>query len=130
MTVGLSKANEALIFGKKMDANELLQCGFVKYGVPHNSCIEADHSRSKIFPKQSDISFHAAVREHLIAQLDGLDPTAVLTVKKLVHYGLNEKNSMDGTNLRESYEQADRFASGIPAERFGKIARKEIKHKL
>ena len=28
--VGISKANEALIFGKKMEADELLACGFVK----------------------------------------------------------------------------------------------------
>ncbi|TDL27508.1 ClpP/crotonase [Rickenella mellea] len=112
--MGLSKANEALIFGKKMDAQELLQCGFV----------------NKIFPQQSAESFHEAVRTYLLQQLDGLDPTAVLTVKRLIQYGINEKNSKDGTNLRESYEQAARFASGIPAERFGRIARKELKHKL
>lgn len=29
--VGVSKAKEALIFGKKLDANALLDCGFVKY---------------------------------------------------------------------------------------------------
>lgn len=28
--VGLAKANEVLIFGKKMSADELLACGFVK----------------------------------------------------------------------------------------------------
>lgn len=29
--VGVSKAKEALVFGKKLDANALLDCGFVKY---------------------------------------------------------------------------------------------------
>ena len=32
--------------------------------------------------------------------------------------------------VRESYAQAQRFETGIPSERFGKIARKELKHKL
>ncbi|KAL5490488.1 hypothetical protein ACEPAI_5321 [Sanghuangporus weigelae] len=112
--MGLSKANEALIFGKKIEAEELLACGFVK----------------KIFPRQSCESFHAAVRKHLEGQLEGLDPTAVLKIKELIQYGINEKNSKDGTNLRESFAQAERFASGVPMERFFKVATKEIKHKL
>ncbi|KAL5533313.1 hypothetical protein ACEPAF_5089 [Sanghuangporus sanghuang] len=112
--MGLSKADEALIFGKKIEAEELLACGFV----------------NKIFPRQSCESFHAAVRKHLDGQLEGLDPTAVLKIKELIQYGINEKNSKDGTNLRESYAQAERFASGVPMERFFKVATKEIKHKL
>lgn len=63
-------------------------------------------------------------------QLEGLDPVAVLKIKELIQYGINEKNSKDGTNLRESYAQAERFAYGVPLERFYKIATKEIKHKL
>ncbi|EJD06026.1 ClpP/crotonase [Fomitiporia mediterranea MF3/22] len=105
--MGLSKANEALIFGKKMEADELLACGFV----------------NKIFPKQS-------LLQHLLEQLEGLDPTAVLKIKELIQYGINEKNSKDGTNLRESYAQAERFASGTPTQRFLQIATKQIKHKL
>ena len=85
---------------------------------------------SEIFPEQSVESFHAAVRQRLLNQLDGLVPEAVLTVKKLIQFGINEKNSKDGTNMRESYTQAEQFASGIPVDRFAKIARKEIKHKL
>jgi len=112
--MGLSKANEVLIFGKRLGAEELLACGFV----------------NKIFPKQTVESFHATVRKYVQDQLDGLDPSAILTVKQLIQYGINEKNSKDGTNLRESYAQAERFASGIPSQRFEKIARKEIKHKL
>ena len=81
-------------------------------------------------------------------ELSGLDPAALLTVKKLIRAGLNERNNRDAVNLRESYgelplvcfermdlfnvwtAQAARFASGVPLERFGQIARKEIKHKL
>ena len=85
---------------------------------------------SEIFPEQNVASFHAAVRQRVLDQLDGLVPEAVLTVKRLIQFGINEKNSKDGTNMRESYTQAEQFASGVPVDRFSKIARKEIKHKL
>jgi Delta3-Delta2-enoyl-CoA isomerase len=85
---------------------------------------------SKIFPQQSVASFHSTVREYLLSELEGLDPVALLTVKKLIQTGLRDKNDPDAVNLRESYAQAERFASSIPAERFTKIAAKEIKHKL
>ena len=85
---------------------------------------------SKIFPDQPTPSFQAAVRVHVLAELEGLDPTALLGVKKLIKAGLNDQHNLDAVNLRESYAQAERFASGIPGERFAKIARKELKHKL
>ena len=133
--MGLSKANEVLIFGKKMEADELLACGFVKYGDPFQYMIvllihSCNRINSKIFAKQSAEEFNTTVRKYVSDQLAGLDPTALLKIKELIQYGINEKNSKDGTNLRESYAQAERFASGIPTKRFGMIARKEIKHKL
>ncbi|KAH8117549.1 ClpP/crotonase [Phellopilus nigrolimitatus] len=112
--MGLSKANEALLFGKKMEADELLACGFV----------------NKIFPQQSCESFHMSVRVHVLAQIGGLDRDAVLAIKQLIQHGLDEKNPKDAVNLRESYTQAERFATGVPAVRFLQIANKEIKHKL
>jgi len=102
-------------------------------------------SYSKIFPEQNPPSFHSAVRAHLLDELRGLDSTAILATKKLIHQGLNEKNSMDAVNLRESYgeksqyfifahnlrlAQASRFASGVPQKLFIKLAKKEIRHKL
>jgi peroxisomal 3,2-trans-enoyl-CoA isomerase len=62
--------------------------------------------------------------------MDGMEPTALLLTKELIRAGLADKNDPDMVNLRESYKQAERFVSGIPTQRFGKIARKEIKHKL
>ena len=85
---------------------------------------------SQIFPKQSVESFHAAVKAHITSELDSLDHSAVLQIKDLIKTGLTEQNSMDAANLRESYAQATRIAGGKPRERFTKIARKEIKHKL
>ncbi|KAH7889740.1 ClpP crotonase [Phlebopus sp. FC_14] len=112
--MGLAKANEVLIFNKKKTAQELLECGFI----------------NKIFPPQSTESFHAAVRNHVLGELDGLDSGSILIIKSLLRAGLAEKNNPDAVNLRESYAQAERFATGIPSTRFGMIARKEIKHKL
>ncbi|KAK0459679.1 ClpP/crotonase-like domain-containing protein [Desarmillaria tabescens] len=112
--MGVAKANEVLLWSKKLTAEELVQCGFI----------------NKIFPSSSADEFHAAIRRHLQSELEGLDPTALLSVKRLLRAGLDDKNNPDAVNLRESYAQSERFASGIPAERFGQIARREIRHKL
>ncbi|THH32126.1 hypothetical protein EUX98_g2077 [Antrodiella citrinella] len=112
--MGVSKAKEALIFGKKIDANALLSCGFV----------------NEIFAEQSVESFHANVRSRLQSELEGLDTDAVLIVKSLLKTAATERNSLDGAILRESMAQAARFATGVPLERFKRIANKEIKHKL
>ncbi|TEB35890.1 ClpP/crotonase [Coprinellus micaceus] len=112
--MGLSMAKEVLIWGKKKTAQELLAAGFL----------------NKIYPEQSVESFHQIVRKGVLDDLEGLDPSSLLTVKSLINAGLDEKNSMDGACLREAYAQAGRFASGTPAQQFQRIATKEIKHKL
>ncbi|KAG1905722.1 ClpP/crotonase-like domain-containing protein [Suillus fuscotomentosus] len=112
--MGIAKANEVLLLNKKISASEMLECGFV----------------NKIFPSKSTEEFHSAVHQHLKKELDGLVPASIFAIKTLIKAGLNDKNNFHAVNLRESYAQAERFSSGIPAERFGKIARKEIKHKL
>jgi len=112
--MGIAKANEVLLFNKKISASEMLECGFV----------------NKIFPSKSTEEFHSAVHQHLKKELDGLVPASLFAIKTLIKAGLNDKNNFHAVNLRESYAQAERFSSGIPAKRFGKIARKEIKHKL
>ncbi|EIW85226.1 ClpP crotonase [Coniophora puteana RWD-64-598 SS2] len=112
--MGLARANEVLIFNKKKTAQELESCGFI----------------NKIFPSQSTESFHASVRQHLLDELDGLDAAAVLSIRNRIREGLKQRNDPDSVTLRESYGQAERFATGIPAVRFGKVSRKEIRHKL
>ena len=130
--MGLAKANEVLMLNKKKNAQELLECGFIKYVCTLFTLAAHDtiFFNSKIFPSQPTESFHAAVREHLLGELDGLDHSSVLTIKGLLKAGLSEKNNPDAVNLRESYAQAERFVTGIPTRRFGMISRKEIKHKL
>ncbi|KAL1717546.1 ClpP/crotonase-like domain-containing protein [Schizophyllum commune] len=112
--MGVAKANEVLLWGKKKSADELLGCGFY----------------NEIFPAQSTEEFHSAVRKKLEFELDGLDRTALLGVKRLLKDAQNEKNNFDAANMREAYAQAERFASGTPTARFEMIARKELRHKL
>ena len=85
---------------------------------------------SEVFPETSVEEFHKGVKQRVTAELDGLVTEAVLKTKQLLQFGLKEKNDMDSALLREGYAQAERFATGVPVERFTKIARKEIRHKL
>jgi len=112
--IGIAKANELLLLGKRKTARELLECGFY----------------NEIFPETSVEEFHRSVNERVAADLDGLVAGAVLKTRQLLQHGMNERNNMDSALLREGYAQAERFASGVPSERFSKIARKEIRHKL
>ncbi|KAI0326567.1 ClpP/crotonase [Cubamyces sp. BRFM 1775] len=112
--MGTAKANEVLIWGKKMDAQELLKCGFI----------------NQILPQQTVPEFQAAVRKLVLERLEHSDPVSLLTIKRLIKAGLKDQHNFDAVNLRESYVLAERFASGVPVERLQKIARKELKHKL
>ncbi|KAG6854320.1 hypothetical protein C0991_008215 [Blastosporella zonata] len=89
--MGLAKANEVLLWGKKKGSQELLDCDLAPLD-------------SQIFPEQSINSFHSAVRRQLLEELHGLDPTALLEVKRLIRAGLRDKNDPDAVNLRESYD--------------------------
>lgn len=66
-------------------------------------------SNSEIFPSRSDGEFRAAVRARLLEELAGLDPIALLAVKKLIKAGLTDKNDPDAVNLRESYRESGRL---------------------
>ncbi|KAF8610772.1 ClpP crotonase [Ceratobasidium sp. AG-I] len=112
--MGLAKANEALLWGGRLTAEELERNGFI----------------NKIFPAEDTPSFHKAAREYLLDRLDGLDPTALLSIKRMIQTATHEKNDPRAVNMRESLAQAERFAGGVPAKRFGQLARKEIRHRL
>jgi peroxisomal 3,2-trans-enoyl-CoA isomerase len=87
-------------------------------------------THSEIFPESPVEEFHKGVKQRVAAEIDGLVTEAVLKTKELLRLGLKEKNDMDSVLLREGYAQAERFVTGVPTERFRRIARKEIRHKL
>ncbi|GJN90549.1 hypothetical protein Rhopal_003561-T1 [Rhodotorula paludigena] len=109
--MGLSKANEALLLGKKLTAQDLVACGFV----------------NKLFPPQDAASFRKELLSYLEQQLSGLELEAILKSKQLIRAALPNP---DETNTREVFAGAERFATGKPQERFSKLANKEMKHKL
>ena len=108
----------------------LLQVGYWISLAPATPVLTVTKRHSTIFPEQPVPSFQTAVRALVLAELEGLEPAAVLGVKKLIKAGLNDQHNLDAVNLRESYAQASRFETGVPGERFAKIARKELEHKL
>ncbi|CUA72387.1 peroxisomal D3,D2-enoyl-CoA isomerase [Rhizoctonia solani] len=112
--MGLAKATEVLLWGRKMSAEELERNGFV----------------NQIFCAEDTSSFHRLVREYLLDRIDGLDPAALLSTKRMIQAAVHEKNDPRVVNFRESFAQAERFAGGVPAHRFGQLARKEVKHRL
>ncbi|GAA5874475.1 hypothetical protein JCM16303_005864 [Sporobolomyces ruberrimus] len=109
--MGLAKANEALLMGKKLSSQELFQCGFVNH----------------VFPAQKDGKFGETVIKYLDEQFGGVDLEAVLISKRLIR--ATYPNS-DTANIREVFEGAERFATGKPQEVFAKLASKSIRHKL
>lgn len=74
----------------------------------HSECL-AHLLHSQVFPSQSVTSFHGVIREHVLEELRGLDPVALLTVKRLIRAGLNDKNDPDAVNLRESYGKLNNY---------------------
>ena len=143
--VGIAKANEMLIWGKKKEAQELLDCGFLKFAI-FKSVLSCFTKYDLAVKSQQPVDqFHKEVQNLLRSELEGLESAAVLATKRLIKAGLNDSNDFDTVNLRESYgkhevtlgsdnnffaAQAERFASGIPFTQFARIAKKEIRHKL
>lgn len=58
---------------------------------------------SEIFPSSTEEDFNQAVRLRVLEDMDGLDPTALLTSKSLLRSAINERNNPDAVNLRETY---------------------------
>lgn len=104
--LGMTKANEALIFGKSLSAQELLQCGFL----------------SKIFPQQKTAAdFHdLAMREVRTYFADNLDKNSMLEIKSLIR-GPHMK-ALDEQNINEAMLGWRRFVKGIPQAYFKKAA--------
>ncbi|BGP40194.1 hypothetical protein JCM10450v2_004173 [Rhodotorula kratochvilovae] len=109
--MGLGKANEALLFGKKLSVQELLPSGFV------NGLIDA----------KGDEAFRRALLSTVEKQLDGLELEAIVKSKQLIRAALPDPEPV---NVREVFAGAERFATGKPQERFAQLASKQMRHKL
>ncbi|SCV72102.1 BQ2448_4796 [Microbotryum intermedium] len=103
--MGIVKANEALILGKKLGASELQQ----------------------IFPQSSDAAFLQSLMTYLKEKFATLDLDACLKTKQLIKQTLPDP---DPSNIRELFAAAEQFASGRPQQKFADIAAKKMRHKL
>lgn len=109
--MGLAKANEALLLGRKMTARELHTNGFI----------------NELFPKQPSAAFLKQVLAHLDHKLDGLELDAMLESKRLIRANLADP---EDTNEREIVAGGERFGTGKPQARFAQLAAKQMRHKI
>ncbi|KAL8279210.1 hypothetical protein RQP46_008466 [Phenoliferia psychrophenolica] len=109
--MGISKANEALIMGKRLGAPELLATGFFNH----------------LFPQSSDTVFMRSVVTYLHEQFADNDHDAMLVTKRLIKATLPDP---DPSNIREVFAGAERFVTGVPQAEFAKMAAKTKRHKL
>ncbi|GAA5850385.1 hypothetical protein JCM8547_001856 [Rhodosporidiobolus lusitaniae] len=109
--MGIAKANEALIMGKKLSVKELLPSGFV----------------TGLFPPSSAEVFRASLLKTLEEQFDGLELESCVGIKKLIRQA---QPNPEETNVREVFAGAERFATGKPQARFSQLAAKKMRHKI
>ncbi|KAI5302617.1 hypothetical protein KEM55_000989 [Ascosphaera atra] len=116
--LGLPKANEALIMGKKITCEELVQTGFVNRVFEADSGRQDDHEGflSKVFKE---------IDERLGAHLN---QQSALMIKDLIRAPYREM--IDAANVREVFGGLQRFWDGIPQNEFARLATGEKKHKL
>ncbi|KKA30246.1 hypothetical protein TD95_002224 [Thielaviopsis punctulata] len=112
--MGVAKANEALIMGKKIVSEELKACGFV----------------NEVFDVGGD---DAAFRERVMKEVrerfaEHVNKESLLHIKKLIRGP--EIAELDKANIKEVFGGIERFMKGVPQTEFGRVARGEKRHKL
>ena len=113
--LGIAKANEALIMGKRLWAAELRDAGFV------NEIFD--------YPKGDDAAFRQRVLREVDERLgDHLNGESLIGIKKLIRGP--DLNVVHQQNVHEVFAGLDRFVKGIPQEEFRKLASGEKRHKL
>lgn len=106
-TIGTHRANEILMFGRRVEAEELMKWGMVNH----------------IFPKEG---FHDKVVKFLEEQLDINDGKSMMEVKRLQNAPLRDARIVAGANALDAL--AERFVEGAPEKRF-EAKRRELEEK-
>jgi Delta3-Delta2-enoyl-CoA isomerase len=116
--LGISKANEALIMGKRISCDELVATGFVNkvIAAPSGKADDSDGFLKEVLAEVDDrLGLH-------------LNQSSLLRIKELIRRPSRE--ILDRQNVLEVYGGVDRFLAGFPQEEFRKLAAGEKKHKL
>lgn len=103
-SMGVHRANEFLMFGRKLTAEELEQWGMV----------------NKIFPQEN---FHQSVKAYLEEQLKINDGKSMMEMKRLQNAPLRDGRMIAVVNSLDAL--AERFVDGAPMKRF-EIKKKEL----
>jgi len=106
-SMGVHRANEFLMFGRKLTAEELEQWGMV----------------NKIFPKEN---FQQSVKTYLEEQLKINDGKSMMEMKRLQNAPLRDGRLIAVVNSLDAL--AERFVEGAPMKRF-QIKKKELEEK-
>lgn len=101
--MGVHKANDFLMFGRKMTARELEACGLV----------------NQIFPA---ISFHQDVENHLRKELEINDGQSMMESKRLMNASVRDARLLSIMTSLDAL--AERMVEGTPYERFAEQRRK------
>ncbi|KAI8937718.1 hypothetical protein NX059_005419 [Plenodomus lindquistii] len=108
-SMGIHRANDFLMFGRKLTAQELLDAGMYNY----------------VWEETGD-AFHAKVLEFLGEQLKVNDGKSMVEMKRLQNVGVRDQRMMAVVNAVDAL--AERFVEGAPTERF-KIKIQELEEK-
>jgi Delta3-Delta2-enoyl-CoA isomerase len=100
-SMGVHRANEYLMLGRKLTATELQDAGIV----------------NRIF-KSSGAEFHKQVQSFLEEQLDVNDGKSMMEAKRLMNAPLRDGRLVAVVNAMDAL--AERFVEGAPAKRFEK----------
>lgn len=106
-TVGVHRANEYLMFGRKIEVKEMKEWGMV----------------SEVFPKQG---FHDAVVKYLEDQLAVNDGKSMMEVKRLQNAPIRDARMIAVVNAMDAL--AERFVEDAPKARF-EAKRNELESK-
>ena len=113
--LGPARANEALMMGRRVLAQDLESCGFVNAIFPTN--------------EGEDALFREKVLQEVVERLgEHLNGESLLQIKRLIRRP--ELDIIHQQNVEEVFAGLDQFVKGVPQAEFRKIASGQKRHKL
>lgn len=114
--LGVGRANEALIMGRRIPSEELLAAGYVNKIIDGVANDDSEGFLRKVLAEVDE-----RLGLHLVQD-------SMLKIKELIR--APERDIIDQQNVKEAFMGLSRFVDGIPQEQFFKIATGQKKHKL
>ncbi len=117
--LGIARAKEALLMGKRISSAELLACGFVNKIIPTSSPSDGANGAA-------EASFLGQVLAEVERSLSSqLNDASLLDIKE--QFCRDERDSLDRTAVKEAYAAAERILAGVPREQLKRISKAKAK---